>query len=56
MAMMTLHVALCFSAPRGQLLVGDIGLCKASMLGGSWDFVTRVISQVTILIIPYSPN
>ena len=27
-----------------------------TILGGSWDLVTRVISKVTIVIIAYSPN
>ena len=27
-----------------------------TILGGSWDLVTRVISKVTIVIIAYNPN
>ena len=31
-------------------------LAKPSLLRGSWDLVTRVISKVTILIATYNPN
>ena len=38
------------------LTVLDCGFRMISLLGGSWDLVTRVIIRVTLLITTYNPN
>ena len=35
--------------------MGNAGFISSTVLGGSWDLVTRVMNKVTILITSYTP-